>query len=1795
MCRSVAIASTESAAGASIEQQVEAMESTVLVDARTHNLQSVDLELRPGELVVVAGVSGAGKSSLALDTLYAEGQRRFVESFSAYARQFLERRDRPPVAKLDPVPAAIAVDRGAPVRTSRSTVGTMTELQDYLRLLWARAATIVCDTCGNVVARGTVTGATRAVLDRVGENRVRGVVTYPVTATDPERWLGVRESLVEQGYRRLYVDGKAVDIDELAPSVAVSQGEVEVLVDRLVVEQGARARVAEAIGTAMIKGRRARVHLEDGGAAARFAHGLECAHCKKSFADPAPALFNFQSPLGACTGCKGFGRTIELDWAKVVPDENLSIDGGAIRCWTGPKSATERKELRAYCAANDIDTSAPWKTLTAKERRRVLEGDGDWIGVKGWFDWLETKTYKMHVRVFLSRFRKYETCRECNGSRLKPEVERYRVADLSLVEAGRTPVGALRERFAKIEGADEATDRVLSEIQQRLSYLQQVGLGYLTLERPSRTLSGGEVQRVALTAALGTSLTGTLMVLDEPTVGLHPRDAAKLVHVARGLARLGNVVVVVEHDLTVISSADRVIELGPGAGEQGGRIVFDGRPAALAAKDTPTGRALRPAGASKRARRTPNAWLTLKGATGHNLKGQDARFPLGVFTCVTGVSGSGKSSLVSETLVAAASRMLGAPWDAAPLPFTGLDGISQLNWVTFVDQSPLGRTSRGNAATYTGAWDAVRAAFAALPEAKERGYTPGTFSFNVEGGRCVACQGEGFETVEMQFLADVSFTCPDCKGKRFRDEVLELRWLGHTVADVLAMSAARAIEAFPLVKPLVRALTPLVDVGLGYLPLGQPLSMLSGGEAQRLKLARSLSEAGPGTLVVLDEPTAGLHRADVDRVLEAIDALIQRDATVIAVEHDPHVAARADWVIDLGPEAAHDGGALVAEGPPELVARSEHSRFAPFLREALSGTVASAVAVDPSTTRAEDPATRTSVVVVGAREHNLRVGRLEIPREKLVAFTGPSGSGKSSMAFDVVYAEGQRRFLETLSPYARQYLPSLGRADVDQIAGIPPAISLEQRTARAGAMSTVATVTEVAHYLRLLFAKVGVPHCPTCDLPIGARAPEVIAEDLHAERGASHSVRVLAPVVRARKGLHKEAMERALAAGIASVRVDGKDFAPASVPPLAKSKVHDVQYDLGVVKLGERSKLVALLQRATALAQGHAIIEPTNSSKSAKDGPVVISTRRACPKCGRGVPELDPRHFSFNTAQGRCEKCEGAGVDDNGRRCKSCEGTRLAPIPRAVRLGARRYHEVVGMSPSELRAAVKELSLDERRRSIARAPMTELEARLRTLDELGLDYLALDRRANTLSGGEMQRLRLAAQIGAGLTGVLYVLDEPTIGLHASDTHRLVRAMRKLVDRGASVLVVEHDAAVIRAADWIVDMGPSGGRGGGLVVAEGPTERVLSSPNSPTAKALEVVPGANARRRTIDDKGVSWLELRGVTAHNLADVRVQIPLGRLVAVAGVSGSGKSTLVDKVLFPAVCKELGLECEPPLGIDKLLGASALRAARRIDQSPIGRTPRSVPATYVGLWDEIRKMFAATQAARAKGWGPTRFSFNTSTTQGGGRCEACEGAGVKHVEMSFLPDVVVPCDVCEGLRFSRETREVKLHGYDAGEILGLTVDEAKAVFSQVSSLARALELLSSLGLGYMALGQGSHTLSGGEAQRVKLATELQGRGGGTLYVLDEPTTGLHVGDVERLVAVLQRLVDRGDSVLVVEHHPNVLAAADWLIELGPGGGKHGGRVVAAATPTQIAARDTATGRVLRDELRAHQNKVAR
>jgi len=1768
------------------------MQPTKLRGARTHNLRSIDLDIDPGTYLAIVGPSGAGKSSLAFHTLYAEGQRRYVESFSAYARQFLERLSRPPVDELDPVPVGIAVDRQAPVRTSRSTVGTMTEIADYAKHLWAHAAELHCPTCDAIVHRDAPTRAAQTVMRELAGEKL--LVTYPVAVADKEHFLGVREALLQDGYRRVRVKGKVRDLDEVRPSDVTNgrSSTLHVVADRTVAREQSQSRLVEAIEMAMRRGMGHATVWSADGEELGFSEGLHCPTCDRSFRRATPGLFSFNSPIGACETCRGFGRTIEIDLDRVIPNYDLSVEGGAIRAWQGKATTWERKELRKQAKKAGVPLDVPLRDWSPEQIEWLLDGDElgypkGWWGIRGWFRWMESRAYKMHVRVFLSRYRKYETCQDCHGTRLKPEALAWRIDDLSLPDLYALPASSAlsflegqEKRFA----GDAGAALLWREAIGRLHALHDVGLGYLSLDRTSRTLSSGETQRVALTSALGATLNGAMFVLDEPTVGLHPRDVERLLGVVRALAKDENVAVVVEHDSEMILGADRVIELGPGAGENGGEIVFDGTPAALRRAKTATGVALKRNGSIARIRREPKGWIELKNASGHNLRGVDVAFPLGVITCVTGVSGSGKSSLVLETLLPALQRQLGVKSEHAPLEHTTLTGFESLQGVVGVDQAPLGRTSRGNSATYLKIWDVFRKRFTARPIAKERGYKPGFFSFNVEGGRCEACRGAGAETVEMQFLADVVFSCPECAGMRFTGPVLDVEYMGLNIAQVLQLTAHEASERYSADASIQRALAPLLDVGLGYLRLGQPLNTLSGGEAQRLKLAEALLRATPGSILIFDEPTAGLHSNDVQPLLRVLDGLVERGDTVIVVEHDMQVAAYADYVIDLGPGAGGEGGRIVARGVPETVAKRKNSQTAPYLARAIGGERST-----KSTRKRKkaSPASRQDqkIKIAGAREHNLKNVTVQIPREQLVVLTGPSGSGKSTLAFDVLFAEGQRRYLETLSPYARQYMPQLPRPAVDQVLGVPPCVSLEQRMTRAGTNSTVATVTEVSHYLRLIWARIGVLHCVDCQVPIAPRPASELVRDVR-KAFAGKRVTILAPVVRGRKGIHRELLAKAQRDGFTEARIDGELETLEPGTKVDRYVEHDIELVVGRAPV-KSPQLFELLNKALGVGGGAAWVLAGSTQMQ-------LSSKQACPSCGRGYPELDPRFFSFNTRQGQCPECEGRGEvvkkkwrgrrrkrAEERRLCDVCDQTRLSPLARAVTVDGLSITTLFDQSVSEVTRTLQAMRLDGRDATIANTPLHEALRRLSFLEEVGLGYLGLGRAANTLSGGEMQRVRLAAQLGSGLTGVLYVLDEPTIGLHPRDTGRLLGALRGLVDRGNSVLVVEHDADTIRAADHVIDVGPGGGRHGGTLVSQG---SLTSMQGSVTAAALArpaEVP--DSRRPT---QGASWLELSEVTHHNLKNVDVRFPLERFVVVTGVSGSGKSSLIREVLLLATRDALGLVNDAPAGpFQAIEGFELLNRAIEVDQSPIGRTPRSVPATYIGVWNLVRKLLAGTPEARARGYGPSRFSFNVEE----GRCPECKGRGAIHVEMAFLPDVDIPCETCNGFRFTPETLEVRWQGLNAGELLDLEVAEAVDVFSPVKAIREPLKLLVDLGLGYLHLGQASNTLSGGEAQRIKLVSELAAglNTGPTLYVMDEPTTGLHRDDVDRLLSVLQRLVDRGDSVIVIEHHPDVMLTADWIVDLGPEGGAGGGRVVAQGTPETIAKRKRShTGQVLRREL---------
>ena len=1939
-------------------------DAIIVRGARQNNLKNLDLDIPLNELVVVTGVSGSGKSSLVFDTLYAEGQRRYVETFSPYARQFLDRMDKPQVDSIAGIPPAIAIDQTNPVRTSRSTVGTMTELNDHLKLIFARAGTLYCHCCGKPVHRDTSESIYANLAARAREaGDPRLLVTFPVPVPANFTEAEVRGLLEKQGYTRFFSGGTASASEATASAggaaattgvAATSSAKVaaatsksgkaraaagktrgkgktaapaklltlEVIQDRFRAGSADAGRVLESLEAALRVGQgRVNVRVVDESDPPRalqtwrYSSQLHCAECDLSYREPNPSLFSFNSPVGACESCRGFGRTIGIDYGLVIPDESKSLRGGAIKPWQTQSYKECQDDLVKFAKKRGIPLDTPWRELGAERRKWVIEGEGDWnkgvwYGAKRFFAWLETKSYKMHVRVLLSRYRSYTPCETCDGARLKTEALLWRLGDRELADAalkstprfkprgvqwsdetlhalpGLTvhdvmllPVERACEFFSRLklpQPLDEATDLLLSEIRGRFGYLADVGLGYLTLDRQSRTLSGGEVQRINLTTALGTSLVNTLFVLDEPSIGLHPRDMQRVIAVMKKLRDAGNSLIVVEHDPQIMLEADRILDIGPGAGERGGEIVFFGTPREIRRKGRSlTGEYLsgrKKVGSPMRgkieevntgeviAEAVSNRWLELHGAREHNLKNIDVRIPLKRLVCVTGVSGSGKSTLIEDVLYPALLKYRGKPTEA-PGEFSGLRGAELIDDVVMVDQTAIGRTTRSNPASYVGAFDAIRAIFATEPAAQERKYTAGTFSFNSGNGRCPTCCGNGFEHVEMQFLSDVYLRCPDCNGRRYRDEVLDIKREGAnglraSIADVLNMTVTEGLAFFADSREVAARLAPLSDVGLEYVKLGQPVPTLSGGEAQRLKLAGHLAEAGSvvsstthrGKLFLFDEPTTGLHFEDVAKLLRAFRKLLAAGHSLLVIEHNLDIVRASDWIIDLGPEGGDRGGEIVCTGTPTEVAANDRSftgqALAAYekalaedvpvgdaLTDAIPGASFTSVA-EPHTSygRGAESRGRNSIVIHNAREHNLKNIDVEIPRDKFTVITGVSGSGKSTLAFDILFNEGQRRYLESLNAYARQFVQPSARPDVDAIFGIPPTVAIEQRTSRGGRKSTVATLTEIYHFLRLLYVKLGTQHCPECDVPIEPQSTASIASRLLRDYKGQR-IALLAPLVVARKGYYTDLAKWASKKGFKTLRVDGAALSTAKWPRLSRFKEHTIELPVAQIDVDAKTDTALHQALSRALDFGKGLVHVLGPKS---DRVAVFSTKRACPSCGRSFAELDPRLFSFNSKHGWCESCFGTGVEMTGfdeeqsgeeiwwnewyehepTACKECDGQRLNQVALNVRFRDRSVASLASGSVERTGEFFSKLKLSSRETQIGRDLLAEIGARLAFLERVGLGYLQLDRSAPTLSGGEAQRIRLAAQLGSNLQGVCYVLDEPTIGLHPRDNEVLLGALTQLSGQRNTLVVVEHDEETIRRADYVLDLGPQAGVRGGEVVGSGTVDDLISNPRSTTGQFLrEPLQHPAQPRRAVDDR-TPRLKLERVQLHNVSRPDVEIPLGRLVVVTGVSGSGKSTVARDVLYTNLRRLLidsngngSRQRKSSSGTARaaareLIGCSAIRGIENVDrvlevdQTPIGKTPRSCPATYIGFWDDIRRIYEGTTEARIRGYTSSRFSFNTA----GGRCEACEGQGVKTIEMNFLPDVKVLCDVCGGRRFNSETLSVLWRGKSIGDVLSMSIDDAVEFFQAHPKVHHALKLLQDVGLGYLTLGQQSPTLSGGEAQRIKLVAELskvrndvraslRQKPKHTVYVLDEPTVGLHMADVEKLLHVLHRLVEAGNTAVVVEHNLDVMAEADWIIDMGPEAGEGGGRIVAQGTPAQIARRkkESHTGRVLEVFLR--------
>ena len=1610
----------------------------VVRGASENNLRSVDADIPHGRITVITGVSGSGKSSLAFDVIYREAQRRYLESFSTYARQFMGKLRRPDVAHISGLLPAIAVSQRTVVGNPRSTVGTLTELHDLLRLLYARLGT--------------------------APPEIR-----------PER-----------------------------------------------------------------------------------------------------RLFSFNSPFGACPACKGLGVEDRIDPDLLVADPEKSLREGALVITTPSGyiiySQVTMDVLDQVCRSHGFSADIPWKDLTEEQKGIVLNGSDRvllpygkhplasrmrWKGItarpreeghyKGILPVMEAILRQKRNRNIL-RFARTMSCRACGGTRLRPEALRVTFRGRNIAEMCALTVRGIDAFFRGFEFFDKEKPAGLplrEAVLARTDLLGRLGLGYLALDRESTTLSGGEAQRIRLATQAGSGLRGVLYVLDEPTGGLHPADTEKLLGILRELRDNGNTVLIVEHDEAVIRSADHLIDLGPGAGVDGGRLLYSGIPEGIAG--IPRGVSLTRnflAGdlliAVPASRRLGRGAITIRGAHRHNLKNIDATFMLGAFNVVTGVSGAGKSTLVKRIL-AERLREHRPDADAARISIDG-----RIGKVIEIDQSPIGRTPRSNPATYTGLSDRIRDLFAALPEAKARGWERGRFSFNVKGGRCEVCQGAGLQQIGMHFLGDVEVVCPECEGRRFNDETIEVKYQGKSIFDVLEMSVAEAATFFSDEPPMSRFLDVMARLGLGYLKLGQSSTTLSGGEAQRVRLASELSRPESGdTLYILEEPTTGLHVYDVKSLLGSLHALVDRGNTIIAIEHDPEFIKTADWVIDLGPGSGEDGGRVVVSGTPEAVAAEPASLTGKALRHALEPGPKSRQEKKPLIPAPDGP-----IRLLGVTTNNLKNIDVSIPFGKLTVITGPSGSGKSSLAFDTLFTESLQKYIESFSPYVRSLISKGGRPDVASTWGLTPPIAISQKAAARHPRSTVGTMTEIYDYYRLLFSRAG-----TAPPVLAGRRLTASMFSFNHEQGACERCKGLgwltvcdpeSLVTNPDKSLQDGALD-----GTKTGKFYGEPHGQYIAALETAGRALGIDFAVPYERLNEDARRIAMFGTGGSAYDIVWAYKRKNRSGEFKfKGP------------WKGFANLVNEEYERKHADDRGEAMLPLMKEE---RCPACGGSRLQASSLAVTVHGINIAEISAMT---VREAVRFFEDAERLRqagakavAVTEALREEVLRRLNLIRDVGLDYLSIDRRSATLSGGESQRLRLAEMLGARLSGVTYVLDEPTIGLHPRDTARLIGLLQKLTRQRNTVVVVEHDADVIGAADHVIDMGPGAGRDGGRITAEGSPAAIMANPDSVTGRYLSARSSAPPPLPGIARSGI---RITGARANNLRSIDVEVPAGILTAITGVSGSGKSSLVFDVLLESA------KAGRPVNCDGIQGLERFERVLHVDREPPAGSPRSVPATYLGIFDTIRGLFAATEKSKSLGFGKQYFSFLTKE----GRCETCRGAGKTRISMDFLADVWTTCDDCGGERYRPEVLKVEYGGKTIAKVLNFTANEADKFFSGHRQLKRSFRVLEEIGLGYIQLGRPLDTLSGGEAQRLKLAARLmKPASGNCLYLFDEPTTGLHFADIENLLRVFARLIGQGHTLVVIEHNLDIIARAHHIIDLGPEGGDEGGRIVARGIPAEIAA----------------------
>ena len=1739
-----------------------------------NNLKGFDLKLPFYKLIVVTGVSGAGKSSLVFDTLYAEGQRRYLETFSSYVRQYFEKLPKPKAEAINNIPPALAFPQGNYIKTSRSTVATLTEISHFAKMLYYKAGIPKCPRCNQYIYIKDPHSIAREIIQKFKN--------IPVYLLAPQKikvgFKHLKQGLLSAGFSRIFWNGKICELEEVNE---LPSEEVEIVIYRIKPSEEDLPEIAHAVEQSFKISNRLKVKTLYG-EEINYIQELVCPVCGFKFPKKNPNLFSFNTSQGACPECKGFGNLLIVDFESLVKYPEKSIKNGAIPLLDYPFMLEVKIDLMDFLEKQKINPDLPFNSLPTEIKEKIFAGEGDWYGLKEVIDWLESKKYKQHIRILLSKLRREVTCPVCKGTRFNPQALLFYLGDLNIGEFYSLEISQAKKFIAEFLSQTNlpAEERLAREILKRLSYLEEVGLSYLTLNRASKTLSGGEASRCLLTRALSSNLVETLYLIDEPTTGLHPTDTQKVVKFMENLVSQNNTVVVVEHDPEIITQADHLIDLGPEGGEKGGYLLHAGSPKEIFEKNTPTASALKVLSTPRKPfsnfHKTFSKTLKIIGAKKHNLKNISISIPVSAITSIVGVSGSGKSTLLEEVIYKGINAYKGK----ANFEFCdAIEGCENFSQVLLITQEPLARSPRSIVATYINIFPYIRKLLASTPLAKKYGYTETFFSFNSEISQCPECKGLGFEVVEMQFLSDLVLPCEVCKGKRFREEVLEVKWKNKNIAEILDLTVNSAIEFFGNHPLINKPLKILQNLGLGYLKLGQPLSTLSGGEAQRLKIAEILSQIKKEkALILLDEPTVGLHLKDIEKLISSLRYLKEEGHTIVVVEHNPEIVLSSDWIIELGPEGGEKGGYLLFEGSLKefLNLKDKKSPTAHYLRKYLNGLELKEKTLKEKTYQYEDQ----YIKLRGVRHHNLKNIDVDLPRGKFIVITGVSGSGKSTLAFDVIFTEGQRRFLETLPAYLRQFLKLYEEIDYDLISGIPPTVALEQRSGELSPRSTVGTLTEILPYLRLLYSKISKTYCPKCNAQLIPRSEKELLELakklLKEERLENAEITFLSPIVKHRKGIYRNLFEKLLNSGYHEVRIDSVFYKLPPIPSLSRYKEHTIEAVIGKTSFKNFKNFEDLFLKTLKEGKGKALLL-INSKE------FFFSKKRACIKCGLSLPEPDPLLFAFNSKIGACSYCQGLGKVEN-EICPLCKGSRYKKEVFYYKINGLSLPELCELSIEKVKKFLERLKLEGKEKILAEGLVSEIISRLDCLIQLGVGYLTLGRSADTLSSGEAKRVRISAEIGSNLTGVAYILDEPTIGLHPKDNAKLIDVLKSLRNKANTVIVVEHDEETILSADCVIDLGPGGGKKGGEIVFVGSPFELLKNEKSETAKALR----NNKRKKLKSLKRIpsKFIKLENASLRNLKNISVSIPLNALTVVVGVSGSGKSTLICDLLYENLRRLLSSrsKSKPELwGLKSIKGFKNIKRVYLVDHSPIGNTPRSTPSTYINVFSQIREVFAKTPLARERGYKEGRFSFNTKE----GQCPYCKGQGSIKVEIKFLPEVYQICEYCEGKRYNPETLEVYYRGKSISDVLNMDFFEAREFFKKFSSIYQKLDTVCRIGLDYLTLGQPSPSLSGGEAQRIKLAKEfVKSSKGGSLFILDEPTTGLHINDVEKLIDVLQGLIEKGHTVVVIEHNPELIKWADWIIELGPEGGEKGGYLLFEGPIENFLKTHTPTSEILKSYL---------